>query len=67
MKTNELLAKAEKKDSQEQITEKTVKVLANSIYQTLRDEGCKNKDIIGVSSQLIGLVTSALSEEDRNK
>ena len=41
--------------------DKALKVLAHSIYQTLRQEGCQEKDILGVSSQLIGLVTSALA------
>lgn len=54
--------KEEKKKVGQPIPDKTVKVIASSIYQTLRDEGCQNKDIIGVSSQLIGLVTSALEE-----
>lgn len=44
------------------ITDKTLKVLADSIYQTLKDEGCENKDIIGVSSKLIGLVTDAIHQ-----
>lgn len=39
---------------------KAIKNLANSIYETLKQEGCENKDIIGVSSQLIGLVTSSI-------
>lgn len=46
------------------INQKTVKVLASSIYQALRQEGCKHRDIIGVSSQLIGLVTTAIDESN---
>ena len=46
------------------INDKSLKVLANSIYETLRAEGCEHRDIIGVSSQLIGLVTQAM---DPNK
>lgn len=42
---------------------KAVKVLADSIYQTLKEEGCEEKDIIGVSSQLISLVTARLEED----
>ncbi len=42
------------------IPDKTIKILADSIYQTLKNEGCKNKDIIGISSQLIGMVTESL-------
>ncbi|MBI2603620.1 MAG: hypothetical protein HYW48_11260 [Deltaproteobacteria bacterium] len=46
------------------ISQQTVKILANSIYTALREEGCQDKDIIGVSSQLIGLVTSAIDERE---
>ena len=46
------------------LTGKAVKLLADSIYQTLKDEGCEEKDIIGVSSQLISLVTEKLEQED---
>ena len=45
------------------ITHQTVKILANSIFQSLREEGCQNKDIIGISSQLIGLVASAIDSK----
>ena len=48
------------------IPAKVVRSLANSIFQNLREEGFENKDIIGVSSQLIGMVTSAI-EEDQPK
>lgn len=45
------------------ITGKAMKVLADSIYQTLKQEGCEEKDIIGVSSQLISIVTEKLESE----
>jgi N-acetylglucosamine kinase-like BadF-type ATPase len=45
------------------ITDRSLKNLASSIYQTLRDEGCEHKDILGVSSQLIGLVTAAIEKK----
>lgn len=45
------------------LNQKAVKMLANSIYDALRQEGCEHKDIIGVSSQLIGLVTTAIDEK----
>jgi hypothetical protein len=44
------------------VTDKAVKVLASSIYRQLQDEGCKARDIISVSSQLIDLVTSELQK-----
>jgi hypothetical protein len=46
------------------ITSKSVEVIANSIYNILRQEGCEEKDIIGVSSQLIGLVASSFETEE---
>lgn len=45
------------------LTHKAVRVLADSIYQTLKEEGCEEKDIIGVSSQLISLVTQKLEQD----
>lgn len=42
------------------IPDKALKVIANSIYQNLKGEGCQYKDILGVSSQLIGIVTSEI-------
>jgi len=45
------------------LNQKAVKMLANSIYDALKEEGCEHKDIIGVSSQLIGLVTTAIDEK----
>lgn len=47
------------------INQRAVKLLANSIYDALRQEGCAHKDIIGVSSQLIGLVTTAIDEKEK--
>ena len=46
------------------LPERSIKTLANSIYTTLREEGCEHKDIIGVSSKLIGLVTQAMENKD---
>ncbi|MBM4250951.1 MAG: hypothetical protein FJ146_03195 [Deltaproteobacteria bacterium] len=47
------------------VTDQAVKLLANSIYRQLQDEGCAAKDIISVSSQLIGLVTDELQRDDQ--
>ena len=60
------MALKNKKKKDQPIPDKTVKVLASSIYQSLKDEGCQNKDIIGVSSQLIGLVTSELEADKKS-
>ncbi len=48
----------------EQMPEKAVRSIASSIFKTLCNEGCNPKDIIGVSSQLLSLVTSELQKED---
>ncbi len=45
------------------ITAEAVEIIANSIYNVLRQEGCEEKDIIGVSSQLIGLVSSSFEDK----
>jgi hypothetical protein len=47
------------------MTDKLVKSLAQSVFETLCNEGCQPKDIIGVSSQLLSLVTYEL-ERDHN-
>lgn len=49
-------------DKKKIFPEKVIKSLASSIYQTLKDEGCENKDIIGVSSQLLDIVTSSIGD-----
>lgn len=54
---------AKKVNSKEALSAKAVEILAHSIYQNLKDEGYAHKDIIGVSSQLIGLVTSAIQNK----
>ena len=50
-----------KKNSNQQ--QKALDSLANSIYENLKEEGYQSKDIIGVSSKLIGLVTSAIEDK----
>ena len=45
------------------MADRAVKTLADSIFKTLREEGCNPKDIIGVSSQLLSLVTSELEKK----
>lgn len=47
------------------VTDKAVKLLASSIYRHLQDEGCEARDIISVSSQLIGLVTTELQRDEQ--
>ena len=43
--------------------ELAVKTLADTIFKKLLEEGCRAKDMISVSSQLISLVTSELQKE----
>jgi len=43
------------------ITDKAVRSMADAIFKHLQDEGCQAKDIINVSSQLLGLVTTQIS------
>ena len=58
-----------KKDNTKEVSnplpDRVIKILANSIYQNLMNEGCQDKDIIGVSSQLISLVTNSLETKSR--
>jgi len=42
--------------------DKAVKLLATSIFKHLQSEGCRPKDIIGVSTQLLDLVTHELKK-----
>jgi hypothetical protein len=61
-------SQAVKKESKEVVNplaDRAIKALANSIYQNLMSEGCQDKDIIGVSTQLIGLVTHALENKQK--
>ncbi len=48
-------------------TEKSVKHLADNIFKNLCDEGFQPKDIIGVSSQLLSLVTSELKKSEASR
>ena len=46
------------------VSDKSVKVLASSIFRQLQNEGCAPRDIISVSSQLIDLVTDELRKAE---
>ena len=46
------------------ITDKAVRSMADAIFKHLQDEGCQPKDIINVSSQLLGLVTTEITRVD---
>jgi hypothetical protein len=45
------------------LNDKAVRSLADAIFKQLQSEGCQAKDIITVSSQLLGLVTDQIREK----
>jgi hypothetical protein len=49
------------------LNDKAVRNLADAIYKHLQDEGCQVKDIINVSSQLLGLVTDQIRDNQPNQ
>lgn len=46
------------------ITDKALRSMADAIFKHLQDEGCQPKDIISVSSALLGLVTTEITRVD---
>ena len=44
------------------LNEKAVRNLADAIFKHLQEEGCQAKDIITVSSELLGLVTDQIRD-----
>jgi hypothetical protein len=46
------------------LPDRAVRSLAGAIYKHLQDEGCQPKDIISVSSQLLGLVSQELITDE---
>jgi hypothetical protein len=50
--------------AQQILTDRAVRSMADAIFKQLQDEGCQAKDIINVSSQLLGLVTIQITESD---
>ena len=47
------------------ITDQAIKSYADSIFKTLTDEGCKRSHIIDISSQILGLITESIEEEEQ--
>lgn len=66
MKTNQGIgALAQETESKSQvITDKAVRSMADAIYKHLQGEGCQPKDIINVSSQLLGLLTTEIARPE---
>ena len=59
------ISRAQSKSTTEVVSlnDKAVRGLADAIFKQLQDEGCQAKDIICVSSQLLGLVTDQIRED----
>lgn len=46
--------------------DKAVKILAKSIFRELKMNGYETRQIVALSSELLGLVTSTIKPEDGN-
>ena len=44
------------------INDQALRSMADAIFKQLQNEGCEAKDIISVSSQLLGLVSDQIKE-----
>jgi hypothetical protein len=44
------------------VTDQAIRLMADAIFKQLQEEGCQAKDIISVSSQILGLVTTEISK-----
>lgn len=47
--------------------EKAIKILAKSIYRELRASGYETREIVALSSELIGLITTDIRPETPSK
>jgi hypothetical protein len=47
--------------------EKAIKILAKSIYRELRASGYETRDIVALSSEIIGLVTTDIKPDTASK
>jgi hypothetical protein len=43
--------------------EKAIRILARSLYRELRTSGCERREIITLSAELLGQLTSSLHDE----
>ena len=48
------------------IPDNSLKILASSIFRHLRSEGCAPADIINVSTHLLSLVTTEITESEHH-
>jgi hypothetical protein len=63
MSMNSVTNKIESRTPVINLNDKAVRSLADAIFKQLQSEGCQAKDIISVSSQLLGLVTEQIRED----
>ena len=47
--------------------EKAIKILAKSIYRQLRDNGYDAREIVALSSEIIGLITTDIKPDTASK
>jgi len=47
--------------------EKAIKILAKSIYRQMRESGYDTREIVALSSELIGLITTDIKPETSSK
>ena len=47
--------------------EKAIKILAKSIYRELRETGYDTREIVSLSSELIGLITTDIKPDTSSK
>jgi len=50
------------KNAAPSVNDKALRSMADAIFKQLQNEGCEAKDIISVSSQLLGLVSDQIKE-----
>jgi hypothetical protein len=46
--------------------ERAVRILAKTLFRQLRESGFDNRDILSLSTELVGLITSDLRPSDDN-
>ena len=56
----QLLERARANDGSSQNLDKAVRILAKSLFRQLKDSGYEHRDILTLSSELVGLITTDL-------
>jgi len=47
--------------------ERAVRILAKSLFRQLKESGYENRDILSLSTELVGLITSDLRPRDNSR